>query len=82
MDLISLAPPLTSKANYAAPSGSKVAGAAFEASGTLPDRGLEWITLIEVQPPALSRVRLAALTDGDKSSRASIAARLLESHAS
>ena len=78
VDLIYLDPPFNSKANYAAPIGSKAAGAAFKDTWTLSDVDVEWINLIEAKHPALYRVILAAMTDSDKSYLAYMAARLLE----
>ena len=78
VDLIYLDPPFNSKANYAAPIGSKAAGAEFKDTWTLRDVDVEWINLIEAKHPALYRVILAAMTDSDKSYLAYMAARLLE----
>ena len=78
VDLIYLDPPFNSKANYAAPIGSKAAGAAFKDTWTLSDVDAEWINLIEAKYPALYRVLLAAMTSSDKSYLAYMAARLLE----
>ena len=78
VDLIYLDPPFNSNANYAAPIGSKAAGAAFKDTWTLRDVDAEWINLIEQKHPALYRVLLAAMTDSDKSYLAYMAARLLE----
>lgn len=78
IDLIYLDPPFNSKANYAAPIGSKAAGAAFKDTWTLRDVDAEWINLIEAKHPALYRVILAAMTDSDKSYLAYMAVRLLE----
>ena len=78
VDLIYLDPPFNSKANYAAPIGSKAAGAAFKDTWTLSDVDVEWINLIEAKHPALYRVLLAAMTGSDKSYLAYMAARLLE----
>ena len=78
VDLIYLDPPFNSKANYAAPIGSRAAGAAFKDTWTLSDVDAEWINLIEAKHPALYRVLLAAMTDSDKSYLAYMAARLLE----
>ncbi len=47
IDLIYLDPPFNSKHNYAAPIGSKAAGAAFKDTWTLSDVDTEWINLIE-----------------------------------
>ena len=78
VDLIYLDPPFNSKANYAAPIGSKAAGAAFKDTWTLSDVDVEWINLIEAKHPTLYRVLLAAMTNSDKSYLAYMAARLLE----
>ena len=80
VDLIYLDPPFNSKANYAAPIGSKAAGAAFKDTWTLTDVDAEWINLIEAKHPALHRVLLAAMTASDKSYLTYMAARLLEMH--
>ena len=78
VDLIYLDPPFNSKANYAAPIGSKAAGAAFKDTWTLTDLDVAWINLIEAKHPALYRVILAAMTDSDKSYLAYMAVRLIE----
>ena len=78
VDLIYLDPPFNSKANYAAPIGSKAAGAAFKDTWSLSDVDAEWINLIEAKHPNLHRVLLAAMTDSDKSYLAYMAARILE----
>ena len=78
VDLVYLDPPFNSKANYAAPIGSKAAGAAFKDTWTLDDVDVEWINLIEAKHPALYRVLLAAMTASDKAYLAYMAARLLE----
>ena len=78
VDLIYLDPPFNSKTNYAAPIGSKAAGAEFKDTWTLSDVDVEWINLIEAKHPALNRVLLAAMTDSDKSYLAYMAIRLLE----
>ena len=78
VDLIYLDPPFNSKANYAAPIGSKAAGAEFKDTWTLTDVDVEWINLIEAKHPALYRVLLAAMTNSDKSYLVYMAARLLE----
>ena len=80
VDLIYLDPPFNSKANYAAPIGSKAAGAAFKDTWSLSDVDAEWINLIEAKHPTLYRVLLAAMTDSDKSYLAYMAARLIEMH--
>ena len=78
VDLIYLDPPFNSNHNYAAPVGSKAAGAAFKDTWTLRDVDVEWINLIEAKHPALYRVLLAAMTDSDKGYLVYMAARLLE----
>ena len=78
VDLIYLDPPFNSKADYAAPIGSKAAGAAFKDTWTLSDVDVEWINLIEAKHPVLYRVLLASMKDSDKSYLAYMAARLIE----
>ena len=78
VDLIYLDPPFNSKADYAAPIGSKAAGAAFKDTWTLSDVDAEWVNLMETKHPALHRVLLAAMTPSDKSYLAYMAPRLLE----
>ena len=78
VDLIYLDPPFNSNANYAAPVGSKAAGAAFKDTWTLRDVDVEWINLIENKYPSLYRVILSALTNSDKSYLVYMAVRLLE----
>ena len=80
VDLIYLDPPFKSDADYAAPIGSKAAGAAFKDTWTLDDVDVEWINLIESRYPTLHRVLLAAMTDSDKSYLVYMAVRLLEMH--
>ena len=80
VDLIYLDPPFNSKANYAAPIGSKAAGAAFKDTWTLSDVDVEWINLIEGKHPYLYRVLLAAMTDSDKAYLVYMAVRVLEMH--
>ena len=78
VDLIYLDPPFNSKTNYAAPIGSKAAGAEFKDTWSLSDLDVEWINLIESKHPALCRVLLAAMTPSDKSYLVYMAARILE----
>lgn len=78
VDLIYLDPPFNSKTNYAAPIGSKAAGAAFKDTWSLSDIDAEWINLLEGKHPALQRVLLAATTNSDKSYLSYMAVRLLE----
>ena len=80
VDLIYLDPPFNSKANYAAPIGSKAAGAAFKDTWILSDVDVEWVNLMDAKHPALQRVLLAAMTNSDKSYLAYMAVRLLEMH--
>lgn len=78
VDLICLDPPFNSNANYAAPIGSKAAGAEFKDTWALTDLDTEWINLIASKHPALYRVLLSAMTDSDKSYLVYMAVRLLE----
>ena len=48
VDLIYLDPPFNSNANYAAPIGSKAAGAEFKDTWTLTDVDVEWINRIDL----------------------------------
>ncbi len=80
VDLIYLDPPFNSNANYAAPIGSRAAGAAFKDTWSLSDVDVEWITLIAEKHPTLYRVLLAAMNDSDKSYLVYMAARMLEMH--
>lgn len=78
VDLIYLDPPFNSNANYAAPIGSKAAGAEFKDTWTLDDVDNAWLDLIEAKYPTLNRVIHAAMTNSDKSYLIYMAARLLE----
>ena len=78
VDLIYLDPPFNSKRNYAAPIGSKAAGAEFKDTWTLDEIDREWINLIADKHPKLYRVLLATMTDSDKSYLVYMAVRLLE----
>ena len=78
VDLIYLDPPFNSNANYAAPIGSKAAGAEFKDTWTLSDIDVEWINLIEEKHPHLHRILLSAMSDNDKSYLVYMAVRLLE----
>jgi site-specific DNA-methyltransferase (adenine-specific) len=80
VDLIYLDPPFNSKADYAAPIGSRAAGAAFKDTWSLSDIDAEWINQMEVKHPTLWRVLLVAMTPSDKSYLAYMAVRLLEMH--
>ena len=78
VDLIYLDPPFNSKSNYAAPIGSKAAGAEFKDTWTLSDLDIAWLDLIETRHSALNRVIQAAMTKSDKSYLVYMAIRLLE----
>ena len=78
VDLIYLDPPFNSNANYAAPIGSKAAGAAFKDTWTLSDIDIAWLDLIETKHPHLNRVIHASMTNSDKSYLIYMAVRLLE----
>ena len=65
VDLIYLDPPFNSNRNYAAPVGSKAAGAAFKDTWTLSDLNVAWMGLIADEQPAMYQVLQAArLTHG------------------
>ena len=65
VDLIYLDPPFNSSRNYAAPIGSKAAGAAFKDTWTLDDLNIAWMGLIADEQPAMYQVlQAAALTHG------------------
>ena len=83
IDLIYLDPPFNSKHNYAAPIGSKAAGAAFKDTWTLSDIDVAWIKQLKTHHP-----RLAAFLDmvgkisgkSDQAYLTYMAPRLLEMH--
>ena len=81
VDLIYADPPFNSNRNYAAPIGSKAAGAAFKDTWTLDDVDEAWLEIIRDQHPA-PRVVIeaagAAHGDGMKSYLCMMAIRLLE----
>ena len=54
IDLIYLDPPFNSNQDYAAPVGSKAAGAAFKDAWTLSDLDVAWMGLIADEKPALA----------------------------
>ena len=65
VDLCYLDPPFNSNRNYAAPVGSRAAGAAFKDTWTLSDLDVAWMGLIADEQPAMYQVLLAAgLTHG------------------
>ena len=78
VDLIYLDPPFNSKANYAAPIGSKAAGAEFKDTWTLNDVDIAWLDLIEAKHSQLSKAIHAAMTSSDKAYLIYMAVRLLE----
>ena len=65
IDLVYVDGPFNSNRNYAAPVGSKAAGAAFKDTWTLSDLNVAWMGLIADQQPAMYKVLEAAgLTHG------------------
>ena len=60
IDLIYLDPPFNSNQDYAAPVGSKAAGAAFKDAWTLSDLDVAWMGLIADEKPALAHTLNAA----------------------
>ena len=65
VDLIYLDPPFNSNQNYAAPVGSRAAGAAFKDTWTLSDLDVAWMGLIADEQPATAHVvKTAGLTHG------------------
>ena len=56
VDLIYLDPPFNSNRNYAAPVGSRAAGAAFKDTWTLSDLDTAWMGLIADEQPAMYKV--------------------------
>ena len=65
VDLIYLDPPFNSNREYAAPVGSKAAGAAFKDTWTLSDLDVAWLGLIADQHPAVYQLLQAGgLTHG------------------
>ena len=83
VDLIYADPPFNSNRNYAAPIGSKAAGAAFKDTWTLDDIDEAWLSIIRDQhaaPHAVIEAAGAAHGDGMKSYLCMMAVRLLEMH--
>ena len=83
VDLIYLDPPFNSKHNYAAPIGSKAAGAEFKDTWTLKDIDEAWWGEIQHDNPGLYKVLDAAGKVGSKSIKAYLiymAIRILEMH--
>ena len=60
VELIYLDPPFNSNQDYAAPVGSKAAGAAFKDAWTLSDLDVAWMGLIADEQPALAHTLNAA----------------------
>ena len=83
VDLIYLDPPFNSNQNYAAPVGSKAAGAAFKDTWSLSDLDVAWMGLIADEQPAVANLlHTAKLTHGKgmQSYLTMMAVRLLEMH--
>ena len=81
VDLIYLDPPFNSNRNYAAPVGSRAAGAAFKDTWTLSELDVAWMGLIADEQPAMYKViEAAGLTHGKgmQSYLCMMAVRLLE----
>ena len=81
VDLIYLDPPFNSNRNYAAPVGSRAAGAAFKDTWTLSDLDTAWMGLIADKHPAMYKViETAGLSHGKgmQSYLCMMAVRLLE----
>ena len=81
VDLIYLYPPFNSNRNYAAPVGSKAAGAAFKDTWELSDLDVAWMGLIADEQPAIANLlHTASLTHGKgmQSYLTMMAVRLLE----
>ena len=81
VDLIYLDPPFNSNRNYAAPVGSKAAGAAFKDAWALSDLDVAWMGLIADEHPAIARLLDAARWTHGKGMQSYItmmAVRLLE----
>ena len=67
VDLIYLDPPFNSNQNYAAPVGSKAAGAAFKDTWTLSDLDVAWMGLIADERPAIADLlHTSSLTHGNR----------------
>ena len=81
VDLIYLDPPFNSRREYAAPIGSKAAGAAFKDTWTFSDIDEAWIDDVAAANPGLARLidAVGAINgDGDKSYLVMMAVRLIE----
>jgi len=83
IDLIYLDPPFNSNRNYAAPVGSKAAGAAFKDAWTLQDVDIAWVKQIKTHYPKVAAIIESAGAvggKGDQSYLTYMAVRLLELH--
>lgn len=83
VDLIYLDPPFNSNRNYAAPIGSKAAGAAFKDTWSLSDLDVEWLGEVADVHPSLHKViECAGMTagNGSMSYLVMMGVRLLEMH--
>ena len=83
VDLIYLDPPFNSNQDYAAPIGSKAAGAAFKDTWTLDDVDVTWTGLIADEQPAVAHLlKTAGYTHGKgmQSYLTMMAIRLMEMH--
>ena len=89
VDLVYLDPPFNSNADYAAPIGSRAAGAEFKDTWTLSDVDREWIDMLapeggnpplDARYPALYHAILTAVRDSKRAYLAYMAPRLLEMH--
>ncbi len=83
VDLIYLDPPFNSNHNYAAPIGSKAAGAAFKDTWTLSDVDVAWMDELRKRNPDLYAVIIAVGKVGGKSGMSYLiymAVRILEMH--
>ena len=81
VDLIYLDPPFNSNQDYAAPVGSKAAGAAFKDTWTLSDLDVAWMGLVADKHPAVANLlHASSLTHGKgmQSYLTMMAVRLLE----
>ena len=81
VDLIYLDPPFNSNRDYAAPVGSKAAGAAFKDTWSLSDLDVAWMGLIADEQPAVANVvKTAGIAHGKgmQSYLTMMAVRLLE----
>ena len=78
VDLIYLDPPFNSNADYAAPIGSKAAGAAFKDTWSLQDIDIAWLDLIETKHREIARVIAAVMSKSNMSYLIYMSVRLLE----